>query len=70
MVRVGQIITNVSDGLEDNLVGMIVHKTFIRKGPMSGNDIWRITILLSNNKLFEQLATEQMLTILNPKETK
>lgn len=64
----GKIITNASDGLEDNLVGIIVHKTFVRKGPTSGNDIWKIIILLSNNKLFEQLVTEHMLTFLSVKE--
>ena len=66
---IGKIITNASDGLEDNLVGIIVHKTFVRKGPTSGVDIWRITILFFYIKLFEQLVTEHMLTFLNIKET-
>lgn len=65
---VGTIITNLSDGLRDNLVGIVLSQTFIRKGP-SNQDIWRIVVLFSDGSLFELVCTEHMLTFLSVKET-
>jgi hypothetical protein len=71
MTMVGTIITNLSDGLRDNLIGIVLNQVFVRKGRMSNQDIWRIIILLPDGRLFEQVFTEHLLmmyNILNLKE--
>lgn len=67
---VGIIITNFSDGLRDNLVGIVLSQTFIRKGRMSNQDIWRIVVLLSDGKLFEQMFSEHLLMMYNVLKSK
>lgn len=67
---VGSIITNLSDGLRDNLVGIVLSQTFVCKGGMSNQDIWRIVVLLSDGKLFEQIFTEHLLIMYNVLKSK
>jgi hypothetical protein len=67
---VGIIITNFSDGLRDNLVGIVLSQTFVGKGRMSNQDIWRIVVLLSDGKLFEQVFTEHLLMMYNVLKSK
>lgn len=65
---IGSIITNATDGLETNLIGIIMKADHIRRSAFGGG-IWKILFLLPNGKLFELTVTDSMLKFLNTKET-